>query len=81
MATGSTAIGVEAVAGDRGEQHDEAGLDGGLVEAQPGQHAVAVLELEQGQQDVLGADVVVAEAQRLAERELERLAGLRRRTG
>ena len=45
----------------------------GLVDAGAGEHAVAVLELEQREQDVLGADVVVAEPQRLAERELQHL--------
>ena len=46
------------------------------VDAEPGEHAGAVLGLEQGQQDVLGADVVVAQPQRLAERQLEGLLRL-----
>src|SRR3712207_7598845 len=38
-------------------------LDRGLVQAQSGQHAAAVLQLQQGEQDVLGADVVVARSE------------------
>ena len=63
------------------QQLDEFGLDDGLVEAQTGEHARAVLQLQQRQQDVLGADVVVAEPQRLAEGQLEGLLAPARRTG
>ena len=37
-------------------------LDAGDVQAEAGERPVAVLELQQGEQDVLGADVVVARA-------------------
>ena len=47
-----------------------------LGDAEAGQDALAVLELQQGEQDVLGADVVVAEAQGLAEGEFEDLLGV-----
>jgi hypothetical protein len=43
------------------------GFGGRLVEAQAGQHAVGVFEFEEGEEDVLGPDVVVAEAQRFSE--------------
>ena len=45
----------------------------GLVEAGAGEERRAVVGVEQGEEDVLGADVVVPEAQRLAERQLEHL--------
>ena len=47
------------------------GPRGLLVDAEPRQDPGSVLELEQGEQHVLGADVVVAQPQRLAERQLE----------
>ena len=49
----------------------------GLLDAEPGEHAGPVLVLEQREQDVLGADVVVPEPQRVAERQLQDLAGVR----
>lgn len=42
-------------------------LGGVLVEAESGEHPCAVLEFEEREQDVLGADVVVAQPQRLPE--------------
>src|SRR4051794_36836398 len=48
-------------------------LDGGLVDGQVAEGAGAGLELEQGEQDVLGPDVVVAQPECLSERKLQRL--------
>ncbi|HEX5945706.1 MAG TPA: hypothetical protein VFY82_05485 [Acidimicrobiales bacterium] len=58
-----------------GEDPQDLRLDGGAIESEPGERALAVLHLEQREQGVLGADVVVAEPQGGAERELERLLG------
>ena len=59
------------------ERGDHIGFDGGLVQTETRQDAVTVLELEQGQEDVLGADVVVPEPQCLPKRELEDLPRVR----
>ena len=52
------------------------GLRGGLVDAEPAEDAFAVLQFQQGEQDVLGPDVVVAQAKGLAEGEFQHLAHL-----
>ena len=49
------------------------GFGGGFVDAEAGEHASAVLEFQQSEQDVLGADVIVAHPQGLPEGELQRL--------
>src|SRR6185437_5017339 len=53
------------------------GLGRRLGETAPRERAVAVLQLEEREQDVLGADVVVPEPKRLPVRQLEGLAGIR----
>jgi hypothetical protein len=56
-----------------GKGGGEVGFGGRLVDAEAGEHARAVFEFQQRQQNVLGPDVVVAHPQRLPERELQRL--------
>ena len=60
-----------------GEQLDDLLADPGQVGAQADQHlgGDALALADQAEQHVLGADVVVAELQRLAERQLEHLLG------
>src|SRR5690606_32749829 len=60
---------------DRGEILRDLLLHGALVHAGRREHAVAVLEFEEREEDVLGADVVVPESQGFAEGQLEGLAG------
>src|SRR5690606_22140241 len=62
---------------DRGEILHDLLLHGALVHAGRREHAVAVLEFEEREEDVLGADVVVPESQGFAEGQLEGLAGTR----
>ena len=67
-------VGARLLAGeDRGDRL----LDGRLLDPEPAEHARPALELEQREQDVLGADEVVPQPQRLAEGQLQRLLGLR----
>ena len=64
-------------AGVAGEELDDLLADPGQVGAQLHEHlgGDALALADEAEQDVLGADVVVAELQRLAERELEDLLG------
>ena len=67
-------------AGVAGEQLDDLLADPGEVGAELDEHlgGDALALTDQAEQDVLGADVVVAELERLAERQLEDLLGPRR---
>src|SRR3954447_26440136 len=58
-----------------GVERGQGSFDARDVQAEAAQRTVAVLELEHGEQDVVSSDGRVAEAQRLAERELQRLLG------
>ena len=62
---------------DGGHGIGDGGFGGRLVDAETREHSRAVSELQQREQDVLGSDVVVAQAQGLPEGELQRLARLR----
>ena len=55
------------------ERVDQFALEAVLVHTQPVQPAVVVFGFIQRQQDVLGADVVVAQPKCLAERQFQRL--------
>src|SRR5881628_961615 len=57
------------------ERGDELGFGAVLVEAQGMQRAVVAFGFEEGEQDVLRADVVVPQAKCLAEGQLENLPG------
>ena len=72
--------GALAASARSGEHADDlvADLLGVGVEVEQDAGGDALVLAHQPQQDVLGADVVVAEAQRLAQRELEHLLGPRR---
>ena len=76
---GGPALGLPAPAG-AGEHADDlvADLLGVGVEVEQDPRGDALVLAHEPEQDVLGADVVVAERQRLAERELEHLLGARR---
>ena len=58
------------------EGGDDVAFGVALVDAEIGEGTLVTLVLEEGEEEVLGADVVVAEAERLAERELEHLLGV-----
>src|SRR5690606_30633804 len=58
------------------EQLDQMLLHGLLRHAEAADRPIAVLLLEQGEQQVLGADVVVTEPQRLTEGQFEHLPGV-----
>jgi len=75
----ASAPGPGATAGP-GKHADDlvADLLGVGVEVEQDARGHALVLAHQAEQDVLGADVVVAEAQRLAQRELEHLLGARR---
>ena len=78
-APGAAGLALAAAAGT-GEHADDlvADLLGVGVEVEQDAGGDALVLAHQAEQDVLGADVVVAEAQRLAQRELEHLLGARR---
>ncbi len=84
LAGGSTAAasatGAALAAAGAGEHPDHLVADllgvGVEVEQDPRRHALVLAN--QAQQDVLGADVVVAQRERLAQRQLEDLLGARR---
>src|SRR3954470_23863141 len=70
--------GGSAAVGDRRRQGvNESRLRTRLVQAQPAQQPVAALLLQQREQDVLGADVVVTQPQRPPEGQFEGLLGSR----
>ena len=77
---GAARAGALAAAAGAGEHPDDlvADLLGVGVEVEQDARGDALVLAHQAEQDVLGADVVVAEAQRLAQRELEHLLGARR---
>ena len=79
-ALGGAAGGLRLLALVAGEQLDDLLADPVEVGAELDQHlgGDALALADQAEQDVLGADVVVAELQRLAQRELEDLLGARR---
>ena len=72
--------GALAASAGTGEHPDDlvADLLGVGVEVEQDARGDALVLADQAEQDVLGADVVVAQAQRLAEGELEHLLGARR---
>ena len=72
--------GALAAAAGAGQHADDlvADLLGVGVEVEQDARGDALVLAHEAEQDVLGADVVVAEAQRLAQRELEHLLGARR---
>ena len=74
------ARGALAAAAGAGQHADDlvADLLGVGVEVEQDARGDALVLAHEAEQDVLGADVVVAEAQRLAQRELEHLLGARR---
>ena len=79
LAAGAPAGALAAAAG-AGEHPDDlvADLLGVGVEVEQDARGDALVLADQAEQDVLGADVVVAEAERLAQRQLEHLLGARR---
>ena len=75
------AAGLALAASPRARQHADdlvADLLGICVEIEQDARGHALVLAHQAQQDVLGADVVVPQAERLAQRELEHLLGARR---
>ena len=74
------ALGAAAGALVAGQQLDDLLADAGQVGAELDEHlgGDALALADQAEEDVLGADVVVAELQRLAQRQLEDLLGARR---
>ena len=80
LALGAALAGAALAAAGAGEHADDlvADLLGVGVEVEQDAGGDALVLAHQAEQDVLGADVVVAEAQRLAQGELEDLLGARR---
>ena len=79
LALGPALAGAALAAAGAGEHADDlvADLLGVGVEVEQDAGGDALVLAHEAEQDVLGADVVVAEAQRLAQRELEHLLGAR----